>query len=443
MKHIFIASVGGAPQVVTETLWALMHPHKMLSADSQARPPVVPDEIVMITTAFKGLGNTFATKKERLESTREKILELYRQYGHPSPKFSPSPALVVRGPDGKELQDIRDADENACFADAVVAVMTGLGKRRKKEDLVLHVSLAGGRKTMSSYLHWAMITFGTERDELTHVLVENTNLESAGDFWWPDQPQKLVYSHGAKQDLSTDAQMDAQGNIGDSARLDLVRVPFDPLGRTVPDIDRRHANFADLLAYQEWERNGEPIIFHLRSHAITVASKRMVIHNAAFAVLFVAAKARKERWTSPYDNQIPGLKGRILAHDIRYGLDQNAEPKKSRARDVVAELFDKWWEDTPFELRGDEAPENFIEKTATTAPPEAGDKEERTPLANAMSDLNRSLKRLAASHYLPAALREMKHVAVRKTIQLDDGYQMSINHFGLDFDPDRIEFRDD
>ena len=443
MKHVFIASVGGAPQVVTETLWALMHPHKMLSADSQGRDPVVPGEIIMFTTAFKGLGNTFASKKERLEMTRDKIVELYRQYGHPPPKFSPSPALVVRGPDGKELQDIRDAEENACFADAVVTVMTGLTKRRRREDLILHVSLAGGRKTMSSYLHWAMITFGTGHDELTHVLVENTNLESAGDFWWPDQAQKLVYSHVAKQELSTDAQMDARGNIGDAARLDLVRVPFDPLGRTVPDIDRRYANFADLMAYQEWERAGEPIIFHLKSHAITVAGKRMVIHNAAFAVLFVAAKARKERWTSPYDNQIPGLEGRILAYDIRYGLDHLGKPRDSKARQAVDALYKYWWESTPQEERfGRSKPTNFIVDSEQLSPPKSGEKD-GSGVKDALGDLNRELKNLATSHYLPEALREIKHKVVRKTIELDGGYKMSMNHFGLDFDPDRIDFRDD
>ena len=436
MKHIFIASVGGAPQVVTETLWALMHPHKMLSAESQARDPVVPDEIIMLTTAFKGLGATFSSKKKRLDVTRAKINALYRQYEHQLPKINSNRAQVVRSGDGKELEDIRNAEENAAFADAVVAVMTDLQQRRKKEALTLHVSLAGGRKTMSSYLYWGIINFGTEYDELTHVLVENHFLESAADFWWPNQEKKTVYSYAAKQNLSTDAQMDASGNLGDAARLDLVRVPFDPLKRTIPDIASRFANFTDLVAYQEWERNGGPIVFHLASHALNVAGKRITLTRSSFAILSTFATAAIENWNAKSHNEFPMLLGKVLMDDMRFGLDENGQRRDTKTIGYLEGLFERYEaidEEEGLHDPSDKFERGFFDDTMRESRP-VNEKASKTVFDGALGNLNKELKALAKQYYLPAALLTLRGKKVK-------GLPSAV--IGLEFNPDRIELRDD
>lgn len=442
MKHILIASVGGAPQIVTETLWAMMHPHKMLSVGKTRREPVVPDEIIMLTTAFPGLFNAFKTKEERLIKTREKINELYTQYGHPPPKINSDKSQVVRTPDGKDIEDIRDHVQNSAFADAVVAVMTGIQKRRKKEELVIHISLAGGRKTMSSYLHWAAQWYGTEKDDLTHVLVENLNLEGNPDFWWPDQAMKTVRNR-AGQEFSTTAQMDAEGNVGDAARLDLVSVPFDPLGRSIPGIDQKHVSFDGLNAYLEWERNSGPIVFHIRTRRITAGSSEFSLKPHHFAVLYLAAKARKEDWQSPFDNQIEGLRGNVLSHDLHYGADAAGMPVTNRARETVAELYSEWEEYWRSQEIDFDRLVDIITQSAKQIPPTPRDKGLRTPLGDALRDLNRALGIVATTQYVPAVLRGLKQTVSKKKIALTDGYNMSTTYFGFDFPAERIEFADD
>lgn len=447
MRHIFIASVGGAPQVVTETLWALMHPHKLLSADDVPREPVVPDEVIMLTTSFRGLGPTFKSKSDRLNTTRDKILELYKQYGHPVPKINTLKQQVVRDSAGKEIDDIRNINQNAAFADAITAIMARLKKRRKREPLTLHMSLAGGRKTMSSLYHAVMLYYGTEKDELTHVLVENTLLETASDFWWPDQKQATVNGYSAKEGkivkLSTAAQMDAEGSQYDSAQLDLVTVPFDPLGRLIPDIDQRFATYEKLILHQRWERNSEPVVFHRRSRTISVSGEDVALSPATFAILFTLAAARKQNWTSPYDNQIAGLQGNVLTNDIRYGLDNNAVPRETRALKLLGQLFDEWEDAISWENRPDGEPGNFLKDTLNWPPPDSDEKELKTPFDGALGNLRKELKKKGKEHYFPAFLSGIGVTTRKKKISLVDGYEMSTSFIGLDVDPGRIKFCDD
>lgn len=447
MKHILIVSVGGAPQIVTETIWAMMHPHKLLSVGKRRRDPVVPDEIIMLTTAFPGFGKAFRTKKERQSKTREKINELYAQYGHPPPKINSDKSQVVRTPDGREIEDIRDHVQNSAFADAVVAVMTGIQKRRKKEELVIHISLAGGRKTMSSYLHWAAQWYGTEKDDLTHVLVENINLEGNPDFWWPDQAEKTVkwYNRETKktEELSTTAQMDADGNIGDAARLDLVSVPFDPLSRSIPDIDQKHVSFDGLNQYLDWENREGPIVFHIKTCRITAGGSEFTLPPRLFVVLYVAAKARKEDWRTPFDNQIEGLRGNVLSYDLHFGMDYNCTPITNRARKTAADWFKKWWDAIPYERRESDRTVDIVSSSASLAPPQDGDNMGETPLKKALRDLNRILKDHAKAKYLPSVLRGVMQKVSKTKIPLDDGSKMSTTYFGFDFPASRIEFADD
>ncbi|MBV1868709.1 MAG: hypothetical protein KUG69_12520 [Marinosulfonomonas sp.] len=52
MKTILVSSLGGTPQVVTETLWALMNPHLLIDETHRDRDAVFPKKIHILTTAF-------------------------------------------------------------------------------------------------------------------------------------------------------------------------------------------------------------------------------------------------------------------------------------------------------------------------------------------------------------------------------------------------------
>ena len=68
-----------------------------------------------------------------------------------------------------EMTDIRSPEDNLSAADQVAKLIREL---TNDPDRQLHVSLAGGRKTMSFYLGYALSIFGRDDDRLSHVLVD-------------------------------------------------------------------------------------------------------------------------------------------------------------------------------------------------------------------------------------------------------------------------------
>ncbi len=182
MKHILIASLGGPPAVITETLWAMMNPTKLTDPAHQGRPAVAPDVIHFLATDFKG---SFASVDARETALRAKIVELYAQLSKPAPKVIVE--YICWG--GARLPDIRSQADNVLYANAVTDHVRSFCS---DPNNVVHMLLAGGRKSMSSYDQSAMMFFGRAQDEVIHVLVDRPAIEGCSDFWWPDQPQKKV-----------------------------------------------------------------------------------------------------------------------------------------------------------------------------------------------------------------------------------------------------------
>ena len=82
-------------------------------------------------------------------------------------------------------------------------------------DTRIHASLAGGRKTMSFYMGYAMSLLGREQDELSHVLISPPALENSPDFWWKPTGARLVRTGGSGEPCSTE-----------DAVIDVAPIPF-------------------------------------------------------------------------------------------------------------------------------------------------------------------------------------------------------------------------
>lgn len=167
---------GLSPQVVTETIWAL----------AQREPPAAPQEIVLLTTAQ---GEAVA---HRLLPAA--LTELSAQLGVALP---PLEILQMRDRTRRMLDDIVSADDNQAAADAITAAIRAA---TADPDVQLHVSIAGGRKTMSCLAGMALSLFGRAQDQLTHVLVDE-RFQARQDFFFPpDPPRRLPLPDGATVD---------------------------------------------------------------------------------------------------------------------------------------------------------------------------------------------------------------------------------------------------
>lgn len=139
-RRILLLVTGRTPQVVTETLYALAA-RPGLDGD----PAFIPTEVHLITTA------------EGANEARDALLapetgwfhRLCADYGLTGIDFSAEQIHVIRDAEGRPVDDIRTRAEHEACADLITEQVRAF---TADDDAALHVSLAGGRKTMTYYL---------------------------------------------------------------------------------------------------------------------------------------------------------------------------------------------------------------------------------------------------------------------------------------------------
>ncbi len=197
--RILLIATGMSPQVVTETLYAL----------SRGPRPFLPTEIHLVTTA-EGRDRARLTL---LLPEQGLFHQLRSDYGLPEMGFSELNIHVVCGEGGGELSDIRTPEDNRAMANHIMELVRNLTSENKS---ALHVSLAGGRKTMGYYIGQAISLFGRPQDRLSHVLVSE-HFESHPDFFYPTPYDKRITTRDGRPLNTKDAQVTL-------AEIDFVRL---------------------------------------------------------------------------------------------------------------------------------------------------------------------------------------------------------------------------
>jgi CRISPR-associated protein (TIGR02584 family) len=218
-RRILLAVTGLSPQVVTETLYAV--------AVAQ-NPPWIPDEIHLITTRD-------GEERARLSLLSERpgwFHRLCRDYGLSGIHFDVDCIHVLSVPGGGPLDDIRSPEDNLFAADFITEKVREF---TADAGAALHVSIAGGRKTMGFFLGYALSLFGRPQDRLSHVLV-SAPFESSWAFFYPTPYENIIETHDKKL-------VDAR-----KARVTLAGIPFVSLRHGLPeDLLEGHARYADVV----------------------------------------------------------------------------------------------------------------------------------------------------------------------------------------------------
>lgn len=198
-RRILLAVTGLSPQIVTETLYALWH----------TNPETLPTEVHLITTAT---GADHA-RLNLLSPAIGWLERLRREYDLPPIHFPASHIHVISGHDGVLLDDIRTPGENVCAADFITDLVRHL---TADDDSALHVSIAGGRKSMGYFVGYALSLFGRHQDRLSHVLV-STPFESHPDFYYPTRHECPIHVGPEGKKIAYDCR---------TAEVDLAWIPF-------------------------------------------------------------------------------------------------------------------------------------------------------------------------------------------------------------------------
>jgi len=202
--RILLAVTGLSPQVITETVYALAR---------EGGP---------LPTAVHALTTQEGAERLRLTLLGSKpgwFGRLCREYQLRGIEFRESHIHVLRDARGRAVADIRTPRENTLLADQI----TDLVRRFTADPAsALHVSIAGGRKTMGFYAGYALSLFGRPQDRLSHVLVP-PKFESNPDFFYPSPAPRTIYDRDRRP-------LDAA-----TAAVTLADIPFvrmrDMLGR--------------------------------------------------------------------------------------------------------------------------------------------------------------------------------------------------------------------
>jgi hypothetical protein len=148
-------------------------------------------------------------------------------------EFSEHTIHLLKAVDGTPIRDIRTREDNERLADTLTSTMREM---TADSDSALHVSIAGGRKTMGFYAGYALSLFGRPQDRLSHVLV-SAPFES-NHFYYPTPYRHLIHIH------SENSPLDAS-----EAEVGLADIPFVRLRDGLDGrLHKGSASFSEVVA---------------------------------------------------------------------------------------------------------------------------------------------------------------------------------------------------
>lgn len=259
-RRVLLAVVGLTPQVVTETMWALAR---------RQVPAFVPTEVQIVATAAGCRLAELALVRQR------RLAALAAELGVPAPDLRVWP--VERG--GTPVEDLQTVEDHTALADLLLARLRVL---THDPSTAVHVSLAGGRKTMSFLAGYVLSLLAREQDRLSHVLV-SPPFEGHPEFFWPSPASRPLLPVGGGSPLEPS-----------QAEVALVEVPFVRLRDELPaDLLATARPFAEAVAAAQVALAAPPsLTIELLPPGARAGEFRLPLAPVQLAFLLVLARRR-------------------------------------------------------------------------------------------------------------------------------------------------------
>lgn len=264
MRTLLVVT-GLAPQVLTETLFAL--------CCRKNSPAWIPDEVRIITTR----SGAEHARLNLLVNSDARFHRFVADYHLPQIKFDVDHIHVIADDSGTVLDDIRTPLDNAHAADAITRLVRELTADPERE---LHVSLAGGRKTMGYYLGYALSLYGRPQDCLSHVLVSEP-FENNRDFYYPTPYDHPIHVRQGNREITRNAR---------DAIVELAEIPFVRLRHGLPvALLTGNATFRETVDAARASLDPPRLVVHVETGRITTGTKCFKLPPAQFALYAVFA----------------------------------------------------------------------------------------------------------------------------------------------------------
>lgn len=272
-KRILLAVSGMSPQILTETLYAI--------AVTQKETPFIPTDIYLISTS-EGASRA---NLELLHPVTGKFHQLCRDYHLTEIKFDEQNIFTIQDKNNHALSDIKTPEDNEAAADFMTEIVRQF---TLDENCALHVSIAGGRKTMGYYLGYALSLYGRAQDRLSHVLVSD-NYESLPTFFYPTLESVVIYDRNAKP-------LDTK-----EAKIMLAEIPFVRLRAGLPQhLLEGKAGFSETIALARSFDATPQITIDLKNRCFYANSIQVKMSGVNFAFyLWMIEQTVKQKQSLP------------------------------------------------------------------------------------------------------------------------------------------------
>lgn len=254
-RRILLAVAANSPQIVTETLYALAH---------RSDPPWLPTAIHVITTQ----GGLKHVRAGLCADAANQLGKLCQDYALPMPCFCEAHIHLITDADGKVLDDVRTATDNSHAADFISRIVRQF---TADEHCSLHVSLSGGRRTMTYYIGYALSLFGRVQDRLSHVVVDSEYFFNVDFFYPPPRSVWVVRNDGTGFDASI-------------VEVTLAEIPFLRLREGLPaPLLQGNASFSETITATQQHFNPPEVILNWQQASLTCGGIAITMPPIQFA----------------------------------------------------------------------------------------------------------------------------------------------------------------
>ena len=284
-RNILLCVAGATPQIITETLWALMKKGERV------------DEVRVITTTT---GRDKCIKL-LLDETEGKFYRFLRDFPEAGDiKFDERKFYVLNNKatgmpsefDWEEdrLRDILDDTDNGKAANQICEIVRQI---TENEDVRIHASVAGGRKTMSLYLMTAMQLFGRKDDKMSHVLVSPEVESNPFFFYKTPKPENIFVKDFQSGELKPLKKADGNQYTTDDAEIYSANIPFIRLrGIGSAMLDKSVENYAEIVRQAQENLESLSLRINLKNSLVKIGRKTVRLEPQQFFVYALFAFLR-------------------------------------------------------------------------------------------------------------------------------------------------------
>ncbi len=215
-----------------------------------------------------------------LDTDSGALNELAQELGQPHLALALTPDRIhlVADRAGRPLQDILEPEDNVAAADTITRLVRTL---TADPASALHVSLAGGRKTMGFFAGYALSLYGRAQDRLSHVLVPPAFEQHPQFFFPPARPRVLI-------------GRDNRPVRTDQAAVTLADIPFVRLRHGLPrDLLLGQASYAEAVAGLQHVLAAPELRIDIAGARLTMDGRPVRLPPAQLAWLLVPARRRR------------------------------------------------------------------------------------------------------------------------------------------------------